>query len=175
MDELWYGIPGFPGYEFSSHYRVKSKDRVVQSHRNGKPVQVNYRGKILKFSELGNGYKTVTPCNEKGQRTFYLHELVMLVFGPPCPGVRGSGSDDWTIDHIDNDKTNNDISNLQWIRHHKNTQKASGSTLSKDDIRSIRERYTSGEANQYELAQEFGVGQSMISSIINRKRWGHVK
>lgn len=50
-------------------------------------------------------------------------------------------------------------------------------TLTNDDIRQIRSRYTfrdpvnGGRA----LAKEFGVGFTMISAIVNRLRWKHVQ
>lgn len=51
------------------------------------------------------------------------------------------------------------------------------STLTEDDIREIRRRYkyhTYGPDSGSALAREFGVGPTMISAIIHRRRWKHV-
>jgi hypothetical protein len=45
--------------------------------------------------------------------------------------------------------------------------------LTEASVRDIRSRYASG-INQYELADQFGVTQSSISMIVNRRVWAHV-
>ena len=46
--------------------------------------------------------------------------------------------------------------------------------LAKDDVRTIRAEYASGNVFQRELADRFGVTPSLISQIVNRKRWAHI-
>lgn len=46
--------------------------------------------------------------------------------------------------------------------------------LTEDLVRDIRHRYANGET-QVNLAESFGVGQSVISSIVRRETWRHVK
>jgi hypothetical protein len=46
--------------------------------------------------------------------------------------------------------------------------------LTEQQVRDIRERYASGGINQYQLADEYGVTQVLISRIIRRKVWRHV-
>lgn len=41
-------------------------------------------------------------------------------------------------------------------------------------VTDIRNRYAAGGIRQVDLAEEFGVGQSIISSILRRKNWTHV-
>jgi hypothetical protein len=48
------------------------------------------------------------------------------------------------------------------------------SKLTEQDVRQIRDRYASGNVSQQSLADEFGVTQVNISSIILRKSWGHI-
>lgn len=45
--------------------------------------------------------------------------------------------------------------------------------ISEDDVRTIRARYESGET-QLALAREYPIGNTAISSIVNRKSWKHV-
>lgn len=46
--------------------------------------------------------------------------------------------------------------------------------LTDDVIRQIRSLYQAREANQYQLAKRFGISQSVISEVINRKSWDHI-
>jgi hypothetical protein len=69
--------------------------------------------RILKQCTLRNGYKTVCLSNGKFKRVFYVHRLVALAFIPnkhnkPC------------IDHINNDKSDNSITNLRWCSYSEN-------------------------------------------------------
>lgn len=42
------------------------------------------------------------------------------------------------------------------------------------DIPKIRLAYANGEANQYELASQWGVSQRTINKIVNKEGWAHV-
>ena len=65
-------------------------------------------GKILKF-EMRNGYKRIT-INKKHR---CVHILVALLF-------IGERPPNFVIDHIDRDKTNNNVSNLRYITQQQN-------------------------------------------------------
>lgn len=47
--------------------------------------------------------------------------------------------------------------------------------LTEHDVREIRLRFASGEASQTELAARYGMHQSAMSLLINRKTWRHVQ
>lgn len=102
-DEIWKDIDGFDGvYEISNYGRVKSS---------------NYGGMIRKPRIQNNGYETVRlwKC---GKPKFYLiHRLVFSHF-------IGYLNDDLVVDHIDGNKVNNHVSNLQQIESRDNTIKA---------------------------------------------------
>ena len=49
---------------------------------------------------------------------YYVHHLVMKYFGSPKPG------DNYQIDHLDGDKSNNYIYNLDWVTPKENTLRA---------------------------------------------------
>jgi hypothetical protein len=46
--------------------------------------------------------------------------------------------------------------------------------LTEASVIAIRERYARGDGNQYSLAKEYGVCQSVLFRIIHRKSWKHV-
>lgn len=46
--------------------------------------------------------------------------------------------------------------------------------LSEQNVRDIRRQYANGGVTQSTLGIAFGVGQTVISSIVLRKRWSHI-
>ena len=71
---------------------------------------------ILMKSRIRFGYKIVDLTNDKGiRKSMRVHRLIGLAYIPnplnkPC------------IDHIDENKTNNHLSNLRWATHAENRQ-----------------------------------------------------
>lgn len=104
--EVWAGIPGHPHYQVSSFGRARSLDRVVEHARFGKRVM--YRGKILSAGKRNkDGYIVVVLRKDKKSTSYNLHRLVAKAFLPNpknLPMVR----------HLDENKTNNAVSNLAW-------------------------------------------------------------
>lgn len=106
MEEIWKEIPGFPGYEVSNLGRVKSYKQ--------------YRaGKILTLHPARKGYLQVRMQDIDGaQITKYIHRLVMIAFNPI------EGAENLTVDHIDNNPTNNCLDNLRWMTAEENLARA---------------------------------------------------
>ena len=48
-------------------------------------------------------------------------------------------------------------------------------TLTPDDVREIRDLYGTGDYNQAEVGQKFGVTAKAVSEIVNRKTWQSVE
>lgn len=53
-------------------------------------------------------------------------------------------------------------------------QRIGKSKLDTQTVQAIRRLYASGKWTQIQLADQFGIEQSGISNIINRKAWAHV-
>lgn len=49
-----------------------------------------------------------------------------------------------------------------------------GHKLNPSKVREIRAEYSTGNFNMTELASLFNIGRSMVSQIINRKKWKHI-
>lgn len=80
------------------------------------------RLKYLKVSKTqhNNPYSFVGIYNlSTGKpKIYYVHHLVMKYFGSPKPG------DNYEIDHLDGDKSNNHVYNLDWVTHKENKLRA---------------------------------------------------
>jgi hypothetical protein len=96
---------------------------MVSNH--GNVVSLNYGGtkevKTLKPGIDSRGYYCVVLCNKGNRKTFNIHKLVAIVFLDHTP--KGHKE---VVDHIDNDKKNNHIGNLQLISNRENTSKDRG-------------------------------------------------
>lgn len=119
-------------------------------------------------------------CLLHGQthRQTYVHRLVLEAFVGPCPpGMECC--------HNDGDPSNNALANLRWdtsasnnadkIRHGTwpSGIRNGHSKLQEDDIRAVRSLSRGGMTNK-EIAERFGVTQTMIRSIVTGKNWKHV-
>ncbi len=109
----WRPISGFEGYyEVSDTGLVKSLERRVQSS-NGRVNKISE--KIIKSSVNNRGYTRVSlNLNGRGfQKT--IHRLVLEAFRPnPDPLIFNH------INHIDENKQNNNLSNLEWMEQKDN-------------------------------------------------------
>lgn len=114
---------------------------------------------------------------------FAVHRLVLETFVGPCPD-RMEGC------HSDGVRTNNYIDNLRWdypsenakdkIRHgtaanlFSKGEEHPQSKLTAQDVRIAIYMYRTKEFKQWEIGNLLGVGQQIISGIINRKTWRHL-
>jgi hypothetical protein len=175
--EVWYPIPDLPGYEVSSHFQVRSY-HILGRGPNGEYGGLTDEPRPLALIPVKSGYLTFHIRLAGRAKTIYLHHVVAeLAHGPRPPRMM--------VLHKDDDKKNNFPENLyygtnpqNWRDSVKNGKATLGAKrkdakLTDDDIRSIRAAYSGGEG-QSSLADRFGVGQGLISRIVNRRRWDHV-
>lgn len=115
MEEIWNPIYNYEGYyEISSDAKIKSIDRVVKSKSNR-----FCKGKILKQTNDKYGYKTIQ-LNKNGKRkVYFVHRLVILSFF----GVDTNDNKN-QVNHKNGNKSDNRLSNLEWMTASENTKHA---------------------------------------------------
>lgn len=111
--EIWKDIPGFEGYQVSNLGRVKSMDRWVTRFDGGRN---HIKERILYQNHINSGYLTVQ-LGRKGGRHL-VHRLVWEAFNGPIP-------EDIQVNHINEDKTDNRLVNLNLMTRSQNTGCAS--------------------------------------------------
>ncbi len=108
MQEQWKDINGFEGkYQISNFGRVKSLDRKVLQFNGIYDSYRLYKGKILKKFTSNRGYEKVILYDKKGKKTVNVHRIVAEAFIPNPKNLP-------QVNHIDENKRNNCISNLEW-------------------------------------------------------------
>lgn len=108
--EEWKDVVGYEGYYQVSNYgRVKSIQRSVW---NGKGYFIN-NGKILKQAKNKKGYPIVYLSKNAKQKTITVHRLVALAF-------ISNPQNKPQVNHIDGNKKNNNVSNLEWCSNQEN-------------------------------------------------------
>ena len=102
-NEIWKDIEGFEKYQISSYGRVKSLKNNKES--------------IKKHSISSRGYLVVTLFKNNISKTLSVHRLVANTFIE-------NKDNKLTVNHIDGNKLNNNISNLEWATYSENTKHA---------------------------------------------------
>lgn len=146
--------------------------------RRIKPGSTTYPGRVLTPSRA-NRYAVVILTKDGASKLFKVHHLVAQAFLEPVPGKP-------YINHIDGYRYNNRKTNLEYCTHLENMihayamgliegfkgDKHPGAKLTEDAVRYIREQR--GIRTGADLARQFGITRSQVSSIQHRKTWQHI-
>lgn len=176
MTEIWRPAKGYEGlYEVSNQGNFRGLPRKV-IQRNGHPYSVTGKRISGSISPV-TGYRMVTVSRDETRKLKSIHRFVATSFIP-------NPLNKPEVNHIDGNKLNNRVSNLEWVTSSENQIHAHrlglqpamfgeghpNSKLAWSDILKIREEYGNGKL-QREIAVEFGVSRQNISDIVNFKLW----
>lgn len=163
MEEIWKDIEGFEGlYQVSSFGRVKSFDSIDKLDRIRK-------GRVLKGIKDVKGYLLVNLYKNNIVYTKKIHRLVAEAFIP-------NSENKPQVNHIDEDKTNNMISNLEWstskenINHGTRTDRMAKT----QSIPIIATNLKTGKSTEFygvsECARQLDLNRGNITSVLKGKR-----
>ena len=124
------------GYE--GLYAITSCGKVW-SHRSQK---------FLKPNDNGNGYLSVSLCDDSGRKNHYIHRLVAEAYIPNPTGLL-------EVNHKDKNRTHNYINNLEWCNRSYNVSYAQSKTIY---CQENNKTYSSGA----EAARDLGVDASAV-------------
>lgn len=158
---MWKKIEGYPNYSVSSEGHVRN----------------DATGLLLKVNVNSWGYCRVWLSNEGKRKEFKLHRLVASEFIP-------NSESKTQVNHIDCDKLNNCVLNLEWVTPSENIRHASDNGLYSDrvgertgnsklkdcDILKIRK----SNLTVKELSSIFKVNIGTIYRILKRDTWKHI-
>lgn len=104
--EVWKDIPGY-----EELYQISNKGQVKSLNYNK-----TKQHKILKQFKINSGYYKIRLL--RGGKTFFVHRLVAEVFL-----IFDKENKNLDVDHINHDRGNNTVSNLQILSHRENVKK----------------------------------------------------
>lgn len=105
--EIWEKIIDYP-YEISNHGNIRRNPDAPYKHKNKEYVKPYINNK---------GYSCVHFYKNSKMYSFLIHRLIAIAFIPNTNNLPD-------INHIDGNKLNNDVSNLEWCTHQQNMQHA---------------------------------------------------
>ena len=155
MHEEWREV-----YGYDVLYEVSNTGKVRTKHHGKCGYKSEYR--FIKPVNNGNGYMRFNFMQGGKQKTVYLHRLVAEYFVENTNGYT-------EVNHIDEDKTNNDASNLEWCTHLYNcnygtrNERAAAKTGKKIICVETGQIYESTA----KAAKALGVGSTAISNCLN--------
>ena len=172
-NEIWKPIKDFERYyEISDKGRVRSLDRYVSRSDGGTQF---VEGINLVISYNPGGYAKVN-LNKNGVATVgYVARLVAMHFIPNPDNKR-------EVNHINGDKTDNRVQNLEWVTPSENIRHSldkklrviqpktehPAAKLTKQDVKDIKSLYKTGKYTYQDLAERFGVSKATIHRMLYR-------
>ena len=172
MTEVWKDIQGYEGlYKISNFGNIKSKSGI-------------FKKQFISFK----GYLRIKLSNNGEYKSYTVSRLVATAFIP-------NPENKPEVNHIDGNKLNNNISNLEWTTKSENAIHAfknglrktnfkpkrgvinNFSKLTEEDVKYIRKNYikhNGKSSNSRELANLFNVTIVNINHIVNRKTWKYI-
>lgn len=147
--------------------------------RDGKVFSDKYKERReLSQRKNSRGYMYVNLCKNGKYRSITVHRLVAIAF----LGKRDEG---FEVNHIDGNKENNCISNLEWVTKSQNMKHAfkyglnksrahelhHSAKLKEKDVCEIRRRFSNGEKIS-NISKSFpNVSYTTVKNVCNRKCW----
>jgi len=123
----WKPVRGYENlYEVSNEGQVRSlPSRVKYVHpKTGKECSRANHGRVLNGSFAGRGYPLIHLCDGERRDSRYVHRMVAEAF---LPNPEGKAQ----VNHIDGDKKNNALTNLEWATHFENMHHALANGLNR--------------------------------------------
>lgn len=105
MEEIWKDIQNYEGY-----YQISNLGNVKSLHYGSKVNNPNWDklpSHLLKQKVSTSGYLRVELYKQKSRKCFYVHRLVASMFIP-------NPLNKPEVNHIDGNKLNNCVDNLEW-------------------------------------------------------------
>ena len=166
MEEVWKDIAGYEG-----RYKISNIGNAI-----------NALGKYTPQETKPNGYKSVCLYKNKISTKYYVHRLVANAFIQNKNNYK-------VVHHIDHNKSNNCVDNLEWCTHSMNLkyaydngkrqntcyfgENAKNAKLKRSDVSEIKKMLASGIKGT-DIAKKFNVSKHMISRIKTNKNWSDV-
>ena len=160
--EVWVNIA-----EYGDKYQICNIGEKVR----------NKKGKILYTQIHSNKYYMVQLCQKGKMKLHTIHRLKAIAFVPNPNNLD-------CVNHIDGIRTNNDVSNYEWVTKKENIKHGYLRSISenrkhnlnqrfmKDDIIEIRDMFKNG-IRRATISKIYSVNATTIDDIVKRYTWDY--
>lgn len=170
MKEIWKSITHYRDYQISNLGRVRSL-----------PKQFRRFLKIIKPMIDKAGYYRITLWKNSEYKRFLIHRLVAEMFV-------SNNKNKPTVNHLDNNPSNNIFNNLEWCTQSENMLHAFrtkskvmpkgedcyGHKVTEKEVKNIRKYHKKRVYNMRELAEMYNLSKPTVWKMIHRQTWRHI-
>ena len=147
-------------------YPIKGWEGLYEINKNGEVRNAKNKNTIV--GDINNcGYYRVSLYNQGQSKKYFRHRLVAEHFLD-----KPEGKD--FVNHIDGDKSNNNLENLEWVSQSENEKHAFENGLKQKTNKPFIIEFVNGDIkeyeNQYVCAKEIGCSQSSVKNWLNGQR-----
>jgi len=158
-------------------YGIDQYGGVYSSRGGGWYGDKSYWKKMI-HKVKNKGYHEISLIRDGKQHFFRVHRLVLMNFGDP-----DKMNMELEVDHVDGNKNNNHISNLEWVTRSENEHRAHVLGLKKsngkprfgednnkcttpnDILFMILDDFMEGKLDDYAIARKYNRTQSLVSAV----------
>lgn len=138
--------------------------------------------KILSWQLDKDGYAKVQMMSDDGKRHRYsVHRLILENLNPV------EGMENLQVNHIDGNKLNNQLSNLEWTTSSENNKHAyqiglknqkgqnnNATRLTDKDVEKIIELLLTHQYTYKQIGEKFNIDEETVGAIKRKKNWKHL-
>lgn len=167
----------YPNLTFNQDYQIDKLGNVYSPYQGWHLLKHS----VSKGSSRGSGgYHRVGLMTSQGRKCIMVHRLVLETFSPK------EDSENLQVNHIDGDKNNNSLDNLEWCTQTQNIQhsikaglrnnmpkgeKASCVKLTEKEVLEICELLKECKLSLNEIGKIYGVSKHAIFDIKRKRSW----
>lgn len=177
MEEIWRDVIGYEElYEVSNLGQVRTKEKIRWNSKCFAFRKVRY----LTIKEHPSGYIYAALSKDKKQRRYLVHRLVADAFIP-------NTNNKPFVNHMDGNKLNNVLSNLEWVTRSENAihafkiglqcnkgEKHPKHKATEKIVLEIRAKFQPRKYSSRRLATEYGLSKTNVLDIVNKRIWNHI-
>jgi len=170
-EEIWVPIKK---YEIS--YMVSNFGRIKRNSYYTKRGKYK-AARILSQRPDKDGYRFVTLCYNGISKTYFAHRIVAINFiDNPLNKPQ--------VNHIDGNKQNNHVDNLEWVTDSENRkhafriglasqsgEKNNATSLKVEDVIEIRNLYNKGGISSDKISKKYDISRGAVDFILNNETW----
>lgn len=156
--------------QFNQKYMIDEAGQIWSPYRGGR---------YLHPSPTKKGYERIVLQTSEGRKTFQVHRLVLETFNPI------DNPEEMQVNHIDGNKQNNSLDNLEWVTGSENMvhaldtglqipkkgEEIANHKLTEEEVLEICELLINSNLSLAKIGEKYGVSKHCIFDIKRKRSW----